>query len=247
MPCTIFIFIFHQMKCWNLKLRSGKCEPDERGLESISDFISYKKKKGQHQVCWIIIVFKNRFSLSVYHFTGLCWATEQSLWPRGVFICHQSWCQYRNFGGRIWDRWNYETEVEIQGHLEDVSIVQLYCIMSAPTLPYVFLSFRYTQSSYCLDHIIDYCENCVCNEDCTDSLAHPRALIRDHEIEGGGYEKQFDMFGSHTESSTSKAIKLLGYPVSVIFLVFSMIVINKYDFRKYWVSHRISNTVIYKL
>ena len=111
--------------------------------------------------------------------------------------------------------------------------------------------FRYTQD-YCLDHVIDYCEDCACDPSCmrshtknpeglphssSDSSYSPKALIKDRTIVGGGNEKEFNMFGSHSESMTSKVIKMLGYPVSVIFLILSFVLINKYDHQKYWVGY----------
>lgn len=99
--------------------------------------------------------------------------------------------------------------------------------------------FSYSTDKYCLDHVVDYCEDCACDTSCKDSESHPRALIRDPDVAaGGGYEKQFNMFGSHSESITSKVVKMLGYPVSVIFLVCSLVVVNKYSPRKYWVRSK---------
>ena len=94
---------------------------------------------------------------------------------------------------------------------------------------------RYTKYFYCIDHVMDYCEACDCDEGCKDKLSHPKALIRDPEIGLRGYEKEFNIFGSHSESMTSKIIKIVGYPISAFFLVFSLVVINRCDPNKYWV------------
>ena len=111
--------------------------------------------------------------------------------------------------------------------------INIYPVIVQCFLP--FITFRYTDT-FCLDHVIDYCEDCACDPSCKESVSHPRALIRDSTIEGGEGQKQFNIFGSHSESMTSKIVKMSGYPVSVIFLVLSLYILKTHPHPKYWVS-----------
>ena len=88
-----------------------------------------------------------------------------------------------------------------------------YRVLSNGSL--LYLGKAYSPDQFCLDYTIDYCEGTI-----SDKM---RAIIQDPEL---ARDSASTIFGTNKEDSkTSVLIKLIGYPISLFFLMMTVAIL----------------------